>query len=38
MNTGTTAIDLSGMYPDDRAEPKKWQFPTGTTIAAAGIC
>ena len=29
-NTGTTAIDLSGMYlSDDRANPLKWQFPTG---------
>ena len=36
-NTGTTAIDLSGMYlSDDRAEPKKWQFPAGTTIDAGG--
>ena len=37
MNTGTTAIDLGGMYlSDDRANPKKWQFPAGTTIAAGG--
>ena len=36
-NTGTTTIDLSGMYlSDDRTEPRKWQFPAGTTIAAAG--
>ena len=36
-NTGTTTIDLSGMYlSDDRAEPKKWQFPAGTTIDASG--
>ena len=36
-NTAETEIDLSGMYlSDDRAEPRKWQFPTGTTIAAGG--
>lgn len=36
-NTSDTAIDLSGMYlSDDRAEPRKWQFPVGTTIAAGG--
>ncbi len=36
-NMAETEMDLSGMYlSDDRAEPKKWQFPTGTTIAAGG--
>ena len=36
-NTSDTAIDLSGMYlSDDRAEPRKWQFPVGTTIAGGG--
>ena len=36
-NTGPTALDLSGMYlSDDRANPLKWQFPAGTTIAAGG--
>ena len=36
-NTSEAVIDLSGMYlSDDRAEPRKWQFPTGTTIAAGG--
>ena len=36
-NTSEAVIDLSGMYlSDDRAEPKKWQFPAGTTIAAGG--
>ena len=36
-NTSDTAIDLSGMYlSDDRTNPRKWQFPTGTTIAAGG--
>ena len=36
-NTSATAIDLSGMYlSDDRAEPLKWQFPAGTTIAGGG--
>ena len=36
-NMSAAEIDLSGMYlSDDRANPKKWQFPTGTTIAAGG--
>ncbi len=37
MNTGAESIDLAGMYlSDDRAEPLKWQFPAGATIAAGG--
>ena len=36
-NTSDTALDLSGMYlSDDRTNPKKWQFPTGTMIDAGG--
>ena len=36
-NTSEAVIDLSGMYlSDDRAEPRKWQFPAGTTIDAGG--
>ena len=34
-NTTGAAIDLGGKYlSDDLADPKKWQFPAGTTIAA----
>ena len=36
-NTSNAAVDLSGMYlSDDRAHPKKRQFPAGTTIPAGG--
>ncbi len=36
-NTGSTAVDLSGMYlSDDAEEPTKWQFPDGSTIDAGG--
>ena len=36
-NMSAAEIDLSGMYlSDDRANPKKWQFPAGTTIPAGG--
>ena len=36
-NLSSGSIDLAGMYlSDDRAEPKKWQFPAGTTITASG--
>ena len=36
-NTGTAAIDLSGMYlSDNTSKPLKWQFPAGITIAAGG--
>lgn len=32
-NTGSTAVTLNGYYmSDDEDEPKKWAFPTGTTI------
>jgi hypothetical protein len=41
-NTGTTAVDVAGMYvTDDPAEPTKWRFPSGhpelTTIAPGGF-
>ncbi|MCB1126072.1 MAG: CotH kinase family protein, partial [Verrucomicrobiae bacterium] len=36
-NGSDAAIDLGGMYlSDDPLEPNKWQFATGTTIAAGG--
>lgn len=36
-NDGESAVDLSGMYlTDSPAEPKMWQLPAGTTIAAKG--
>lgn len=36
-NPGSEDIDLSGMYlSDDLAQPDKWEFPNGTTIAAGG--
>ena len=36
-NTSDATVDLSGMYlSDDRSNPKKWQFPPGTTIPANG--
>ena len=36
-NDGTQAVDCGGMYlTDDKDEPRKWQIPTGTTIAAGG--
>lgn len=34
-NNTANAIKLDGMYlTDDRTQPKKWQFPANTTIAA----
>lgn len=37
-NTTATAIDLTGWYMSDRTdEPTKWQFPSGTSIAANGF-
>ena len=37
LNSGTEAIDLSGMYlSDKRSNPLQWQFPEGTVIAAGG--
>lgn len=37
-NAGETAVDLGGMYlTDDPAQPKAWQFPAGTTVAAGGF-
>jgi hypothetical protein len=36
-NNTANAIKLDGMYlSDDRTQPKKWQFPANTTIAANG--
>jgi hypothetical protein len=36
-NAGTTAIDLAGKsLSDDSAEPRKYVFPSGTTIAGGG--
>jgi len=36
-NTTSSSVSLAGMYlSDDAALPAKWQFPTGTTIAANG--
>jgi hypothetical protein len=36
-NTTAAAIDLGGLYlSDDVTTPTKWQFPSGTQIAAAG--
>ncbi len=37
-NSGSEAIDMSGMYlSDDADEPTKWRFPAGTTITAGGF-
>lgn len=37
FNLTTVAVDLSGYYlSDNPTEPKKWQLPKGTTIAAQG--
>lgn len=36
-NTSEQAVDLSGMYLSDNPEnPRKWQFPVGSIIAAGG--
>jgi len=36
-NPGSASIDLTGFYlTDDSTDPKKWQFPTGSTIDAGG--
>ncbi|MBU0705424.1 MAG: lamin tail domain-containing protein, partial [Chloroflexi bacterium] len=36
-NSSSVAATLDGMYlTDDLSQPKKWQFPPGTTIAAGG--
>jgi len=36
-NTTSSPVSLAGQYlSDDAALPSKWQFPTGTTIAANG--
>ena len=37
LNSGDETIDLSGMYLSDKtSDPLKWQFPSGTSIAAGG--
>lgn len=37
-NFGTQDVDLSGYWlTDNLAQPNKWSFPTGTTIAAGGF-
>ena len=37
LNSGDEIIDLSGMYLSDKtSDPLKWQFPSGTSIAAGG--
>ncbi|MFW9831504.1 MAG: lamin tail domain-containing protein, partial [Candidatus Thorarchaeota archaeon] len=36
-NGGNESIDLSGMYLTDDLTNPKWQFPTGTNIAAGGF-
>ena len=37
LNMTAAQIDLSGMYlSDNRAKPKKWRFPDGTTLLAGG--
>ena len=37
LNTGSEAIDLTGMYLSDKSSrPLKWQFPADTSIAAGG--
>jgi hypothetical protein len=36
-NGGTATVALDGMYlTDDLSEPRKWQFPAGTTIPPGG--
>lgn len=36
-NTSATPYDLTGHYlSDDPAQPRKWQFPSGTTVPANG--
>ena len=36
-NSSTAAVALDGMYlTDDLSEPRKWQFPAGTTISPGG--
>ncbi len=36
-NSGSTSVDLSGMYLTDNGNNKtKWAFPAGTTLAAGG--
>ncbi len=36
-NTTDASVDLGGLYlSDSYAQPDKWQFPAGTTIAAGG--
>ncbi|MCC6838713.1 MAG: CotH kinase family protein [Flavobacteriales bacterium] len=36
-NPSNSAVDLGGSWlSDDAADPQKWQFPAGTTIAAGG--
>jgi len=36
-NPGTSSINIGGYYlTDDKDEPRKWQIPTGTSIAAKG--
>ncbi len=37
LNRGPFAIDLSGFFlTDDAAQPMRWKFPAGTSIAAGG--
>ncbi|MDE0300099.1 MAG: CotH kinase family protein [Candidatus Poribacteria bacterium] len=37
FNSGENPVNLAGMYlSDDRANPRKWQFPEQTTIAPKG--
>ncbi|HOS85230.1 MAG TPA: lamin tail domain-containing protein, partial [Bacteroidales bacterium] len=36
-NPGTSSVNIGGYYlTDDKDEPRKWQIPTGTSIAAKG--
>lgn len=38
LNQGDSAVDLSGMYlTDSKKDPRKWQFPKGTSIAPKGV-
>ncbi len=38
LNVSTAAVDLAGMHlTDDPADPKKWEFPEGTQLAAGGF-
>ena len=35
FNTGSSTIDLSGMYlTDDLSDPTRWQFPDGTSLGS----